>query len=84
MFEAMPLHDVRSRRALCDVARASRPCSVVAAFASCGGSSGIALDADGNQLLVKWNGSSGVSDERKRNFGLCAVTILDIPADEVR
>jgi hypothetical protein len=47
---------------------------------STGGSFGMALNANGSQLFFAWNGAN--VGQKKPDFGLCAVTIVNIPADE--
>lgn len=47
---------------------------------SVGGTYGLALSADGSRLFIAWNG--GRPGGKSKDFGLCAVTILDIPAGE--
>jgi streptogramin lyase len=46
-----------------------------------GGTYGIALNADGSQLCINFNGSK-LPLQRKPDFGLCATVVLHIPASE--
>jgi len=45
-----------------------------------GGTYGIALNADGSQLMVNFNGNH--ADQKKPDFGLCSVVVLHIPKSE--
>jgi hypothetical protein len=44
-----------------------------------GGSFGFALNRDGSQMMISWNGTH---DPKKKDFGACSVMLLNIPASE--
>jgi len=48
-----------------------------------GGTYGIALNAEGSQLFICWNGSP-VGETRQQGFGLCSAMIVHIPESERR